>query len=65
MFMVVWPIAKTWLVVVLALIDLGWMLLQDVLKPPLFILEVGDLLEIFGFFLAVPFNGTQFHDREY
>jgi len=40
-------------VVVLALIDLGWLLIQDILKPPLFILEVADLLEIFGFFLLV------------
>jgi len=40
-------------VVVLALIDLAWLLIQDILKPPLFILEVGDLLEIFGFFLLV------------
>ena len=41
------------LVVVLALIDLGWILVQDILKPPLFILEIGDLLEIFGVFLLV------------
>jgi len=40
-------------VVVLSLIDLGWLLIQDMLKPPLFILEIGDLLEIFGFFLLV------------
>ena len=40
-------------VVVLALIDLVWLLIRDMLKPPLFILEVGDLLEIFGFFLLV------------
>ena len=41
------------LVIVLALIDLGWLLVQVILKPPLFILEVADLLEIFGFFLLV------------
>jgi uncharacterized membrane protein (DUF373 family) len=40
-------------VIVLALIDLVWLLIQDVLKPPLFILEIGDLLEIFGSFLLV------------
>ena len=40
-------------VIVLALIDLVWLLVQDILKPPLFILEIGDLLEIFGFFLLV------------
>ena len=40
-------------VVVLASIDLGWILIQDMLKPPLFILAIGDLLELFGFFLLV------------
>lgn len=40
-------------VVALALIELGWMLIQDVLKPPVFILEIEDLLDIFGFFLLV------------
>jgi uncharacterized membrane protein (DUF373 family) len=41
------------IVVVLALIELGWILIQDILKPPLFILEINDLLEIFGLFLLV------------
>jgi uncharacterized membrane protein (DUF373 family) len=41
------------LVIMLALIELGWLLAQDILKPPLFILEVEDLLEIFGVFLLV------------
>lgn len=40
-------------VIVFALIDLVWFLIRDVLKPPLFILEIGDLLRIFGFFLLV------------
>ena len=40
-------------VIVLALLELGWLLIQDILKPPLFILAVKDLLEIFGFFLLV------------
>jgi len=40
-------------VIVLALIELVWILVQDVLKPPVFILEIKDLLEIFGFFLLV------------
>ena len=35
-------------VVILSVIDLGWFLIQGVLKPPLFILEIGDLLRIFG-----------------
>lgn len=41
------------LVIVLAMIELGWLLVQDILKPPMFILEVEDLLEIFGVFLLV------------
>jgi uncharacterized membrane protein (DUF373 family) len=41
------------IVVVLALIELAWILVQDILKPPIFILEIEDLLEIFGFFLLV------------
>lgn len=40
-------------VIALALLDLGWILIQDMLKPPLFILDLGDLLEIFGVFLLV------------
>lgn len=40
-------------VIALALIELGWMLIKDVLKPPILILEIQDLLEIFGFFLLV------------
>lgn len=41
------------LVIVLAMAELVWLLIQDMLKPPLFILEVDDLLEIFGVFLLV------------
>ena len=40
-------------VILLAVVDLVWILILDVLKPPLFILEIGDLLEIFGLFLLV------------
>lgn len=40
-------------VVIFSVIDLGWLLILGVLKPPLFILETGDLLRIFGFFLLV------------
>ncbi|MFT7684073.1 MAG: uncharacterized membrane protein (DUF373 family) [Moritella dasanensis] len=41
------------IVIVLALIELGWILTKDILKPPILILEVEDLLEIFGLFLLV------------
>jgi len=46
-------IAMLAVVIVLALVELGWLLIQDMLKPPIFILEIKDLLEIFGFFLLV------------
>jgi len=40
-------------VVVLATIELGWVLIKDVITPPVFLLEIDSLLEIFGFFLLV------------
>lgn len=40
-------------VVLLATIELGWILGKDVLTPPLFLLEIGELLELFGQFLLV------------
>jgi len=41
------------LVVVLTTIDLGWIILQDVLTPPVMLLEVRELLDLFGLFLLV------------
>ncbi len=41
------------LVVTLATVELGWLLIQDVLTPPLFLLEIEQLLELFGVFLLV------------
>lgn len=40
-------------VVLLATIELGWILGKDVLTPPMFVLEIGELLELFGQFLLV------------
>ena len=34
-------------------IDLGWIIVKDILTPPLFLLEVDELLELFGAFLLV------------
>jgi uncharacterized membrane protein (DUF373 family) len=39
--------------VILATIEVGWLLVKDVLTKPMFLLEVGELLEIFGLFLLV------------
>jgi uncharacterized membrane protein (DUF373 family) len=41
------------MVLVLAVVDLGFVLGKDILSPPLFVLDVAELLEIFGLFLLV------------
>jgi uncharacterized membrane protein (DUF373 family) len=41
------------LVVALSTIELGWILAKDMLSPPSLLLEVHELLEVFGFFLLV------------
>ena len=41
------------LVVVLATVDLGWIIIKDILTPPVFLLDVAELLELFGAFLLV------------
>jgi uncharacterized membrane protein (DUF373 family) len=40
-------------VLLLTTLDLGWMIVQDILTPPVILLQVEELLEIFGFFLLV------------
>jgi len=40
-------------VVLLSAIELGWLILKDVITPPIFILEIDELLDIFGMFLLV------------
>ena len=40
-------------VVLLATVELGWILGKDVLTPPLFLLDIDELLELFGQFLLV------------
>lgn len=40
-------------VVLVATIELGYLIVDDLMKPPVFWLEVDDLLDIFGFFLLV------------
>ena len=41
------------LVVLLSAVELGRVLLRDMLTPPRFVLEIGQLLAIFGLFLLV------------
>lgn len=40
-------------VVLLATIELAWILVKDVLTSPVFLLEIHELLELFGLFLLV------------
>jgi len=41
------------IVILLAAGELAWLLVQDVISPPVLILEIDELLELFGFFLLV------------
>jgi uncharacterized membrane protein (DUF373 family) len=41
------------LVVLVSTIELGWIILKDLLNSPILFLEISELLEIFGFFLLV------------
>ncbi|MEI7450431.1 MAG: phosphate-starvation-inducible PsiE family protein [Desulfomonile sp.] len=41
------------LVVSLATLELGWILIKDIINPPRFLLEVEELLDLFGLFLLV------------
>lgn len=40
-------------VILLAVGELAWILVKDIISPPVMILEVNELLEIFGLFLLV------------
>lgn len=37
----------------LVTLDLGWLILKDILEPPMFILSIDQLLDIFGLFMLV------------
>ena len=41
------------LVVALATIEVGWIIFKDITSPPVFLLEIDELLDIFGKFLLV------------
>jgi len=41
------------IVVLLSTIELGWIILQDILTSPYVVLDANELLDIFGFFLLV------------
>jgi len=41
------------LTVLLATIELAWLIIKDVITPPVILLEINELLDIFGLFLLV------------
>ncbi len=41
------------LVLLLSAIELAWIIAKDISTPPLFILDINELLEIFGLFMLV------------
>lgn len=41
------------LVIGLSVLELGWLLFQDIVSTPIIILEVEELLDVFGFFLLI------------
>ncbi|GAB6184399.1 phosphate-starvation-inducible PsiE family protein [Thermodesulfovibrio hydrogeniphilus] len=40
-------------VLLLSTVELGWLIIKDVITPPVFILDIEELLELFGFFMLV------------
>ena len=41
------------IVILLAVLDVGWLIAKDVLTPPVLILDTHELLDLFGMFLLV------------
>ena len=41
------------IVVLLSTIELGWIILRDIVTPPVVLLDIDELLDVFGFFLLV------------
>lgn len=46
-------IAMMGVVILLSTVELGWKIVQDVITPPVLLLEIEELLDIFGFFLLI------------
>lgn len=41
------------LVLLLSTVELGWVIIKDIVSPPLLLLDINELLEIFGLFMLV------------
>ena len=46
-------VAMIMLVIALSLIDLGWLIVEDIITPPIVLVGIDELLEIFGFLLLI------------
>ena len=40
-------------VVFLSTVELGWIILRDIMTPPVVLLDIDELLDVFGFFLPL------------
>ena len=40
-------------VVFLSTVELGWLIIKDIITPPVFLLDIDELLDVFGMFLLV------------
>jgi uncharacterized membrane protein (DUF373 family) len=40
-------------IILISTIELGYLLIKDIVSPPVFFLEIDQLLELFGFFLLI------------
>lgn len=41
------------IIILISTIELGYLLVKDIVSPPVFFLEIDELLELFGFFLLI------------
>jgi uncharacterized membrane protein (DUF373 family) len=41
------------LIILISTIELGYLLVKDIVSPPIFFFEIDELLELFGFFLLI------------
>ena len=41
------------LIILISTIELGYLLVKDIVNPPVFFLEIDELLDLFGFFLLI------------
>lgn len=41
------------LVLFLGTLDLAWIIIKDIITPPVFLLDIDELLEIFGLFMLI------------